>query len=457
MQKTFLITATCLIGILNCQEIKHAVLDEMREEFLQSARYRAMQNAVSRNHLSDVAMDWNRFSAISHVFSHTISNELRATSQSQSGRCWFFAALNMLRVHVAREHNLNDFEFSQSYLFFWDKLEKANYFLETVIETADRPYDDRLVSWLFRHISDDGGDWHMAVNLINKYGVVPQSVFPENAACYHSGALNRVLDLKLREDGIILREMIRDGRDSKTITQEKDRMIKEIYRILSIHMGTPPVQFNWDFLDKNRNFQSYRNLTPYSFYENHVKIDLNDYVCLGNSPREETPYYNVYDLERVRNVVEGCPTIFLNVPIEEMKRAAALSLLDDEPVYFTCDVTKTFHLNLGVMDTKLYDLNLVYDLNFGMTKEQRMNYGHSSPAHAMLFTGVNIEDDLPTKWRVENSWGTDVGEKGYFLMTDEWFDEYMFEVVVHIRHLPEHLLQYLDLPPIPLEPWDPFY
>ena len=232
-------------------------------------------------------------------------------------------------------------------------------------------------------------------------------------------------------------------------------MVEEIYKMLSLHMGTPPAEFDWEFQDKEKKFHAYRGLTPHTFYHNHVKVNLNDYVCLVHSPREITPYHKTFTVKFLGNVIEGAPILYLNVPVEEMKRATIKSLKDNEPVWFGCDVGKSFARDLGIMDTKLYDLDLVYDAPFQTTKEMRMNYGESQMTHAMLFTGVNLIDDKPTRWRVENSWGDKVGKKGFFIMTDDWFDEYMFEVAIHKKYLPKELLKLLDLPPFPLEPWDP--
>jgi bleomycin hydrolase len=432
-------------------------LEEMRREFKSSQKHRALQNAVSRTEIKKVALNWDRFATISHAFSHIITNELPITAQSQSGRCWLFAILNLLRIHVARKYKLDDFELSQSYLFFWDKLEKANYFLESVIETAKLPHDSRLVMCLFdtSFLFQDGGQWHMAVNLINKYGALPQSVFPDNEASLNSRDFNQIMKMKLREMGAYLRTLVAKDSSANEIVQAKEKMMEEIYRMLSLHMGTPPEKFDWEFQNKEKKFHAYRDLDAHTFYKNHVKVDLSEYVCLVDSPRELTPYHNTYTVKYLGNVIEGAPILYLNVPIEEMKEATIKSLKDDEPVWFGCDVGKSFHRDLGVMDDKLYDLDLIYDVPFNTTKEIRMNYGESQMTHAMLFTGVNLVDNKPTKWRVENSWGEKVGKKGYFIMTDDWFNEYMFEVAVHKKYLPKNLVKLLEIPPKPLEPWDP--
>lgn len=427
-------------------------IEQMKKSFQKSTKYRALQNALSRNEVKKIALNWDRYATISHTFSHVVTNELPITAQSQSGRCWLFAALNLLRIHLARKHKLDNFEFSQSYLYFWDKLEKANYFFQSVIETAKEPFDDRLVSCLFDSgfLFQDGGQWHMATNLIHKYGLIPQSVYPDNEACLNSREFNMIMKMKLRECGIALREL-----SKAEALKAKEQMIEEIYRMLSLHMGTPPIHFNWEFQDKSKKFHSYLDLTPHSFYKNHVKVDLRDFVCLVHSPRKSTPYHKTFTVKYLGNVIEGEPILYLNVPIKEMKEAAIKSIKDDEPVWFGCEVSKFLHKELGVMDLNLYDFDLLYDVPFCTTKEMRMNYRESQMTHAMLFTGVHLVNDKPTKWRVENSWGDKYGKKGYFLMTDDWFDEYMFEIAVHKKYLPKKLQGLLSHSPIPLEPWDP--
>ena len=420
-------------------------LEAMQKAFISEPRYRVIQNAVARNDIRRVAMNWDRFATINHTFSHGVQGELPATMQGQSGRCWLFAMLNMLRIPFAKKHKLEEFEFSQSYLFFWDKLEKANHFLTSVIETAAEPEDGRLVMYLFDTLFQDGGQWHMAVSLIEKYGLVPQSVYPDCEASLNSRDFNLIFKAKLREYGIRLRKN----------PKGKEVMLKEIYRMLCIHFGTPPTTFDCEFRDKDKKVHSHRHLTPQQFYKTHVGVNLHDYVALVHSPRKKTPYHKLFTVKYLGNVVGGDPVVYVNVPIEEMKRATRAMLEAGAPVWFGCDVGKCFNRDLGVMDTALYDLEQIYDLPFSMTKEERMNHGESQMTHAMVFTAVHIVDDKPVRWRVENSWGDKVGKKGYFIMTDAWFDEYMFEVAIHKKHLPKKVLEVLKQPAIVLDPWDP--
>ena len=435
-------------------KIKLESLKSYKKKFNSTPRYCLARNALTRTKLGESALDWERFRQINHSFSHKVPQELKVTAQKQSGRCWLFAATNLLRLKLAQKYKLEEFEFSQAYLFFWDKLEKANYFLQCVIDTASEPIDSRLVMHLFSKPLEDGGQWHMFVSLVEKYGLVPKSIYPDSSGCMLSTELNQPIIEKLREYGAILREHA--GKKANELSKMKDQMIEEVYRMLAIHLGVPPDKFDWEFKDKNKKFHAFRDLTPLQFFHQHVKTDLGSYVCLVHSPRKITPYYKPFSIQQLGNVVEGRQIIYVNVPIEIMKDATLKTIKEGEPVWFGCDVGKYLHRELGIMDQKLFDYDLVYDVKFNMTKEERINHGSSMMTHAMLFTGVNIVDGKPNRWRVENSWGEDRGEKGYYIMDDDWFDEYMFEVAIESKHLPKKVLDALKEPPIFLPPWDPF-
>jgi len=413
------------------------------------------RNALTRGSLQDVAMNWERFSLIDHTFSEKVTPECKATNQHKSGRCWLFAALNLMRLPFAKKHKLEDFEFSQSYLFFWDKLEKSNYFLESIIKTAEEPFDGRLVSHLLKDPLSDGGQWDMLVNIINKYGLVPKSVYPDSEASLNSSSINYILTLKLREWAETLRA-IKSKKDSeKNLESAKSQMMNEAYRIMATHFGEPPIKFDWEYVDKDKKFHAVRDLTPKAFFQEHVNFPLNDMVCLVDSPRKSTPYGKAYTVKYLGNVVEGQIVRYLNVPIDVMKKAAIASLKDNTAVWFGCDVGKFFHRDLGIMDSELYQYEHLYNTTFTLDKANRMNYGESKMTHAMLFTAVNLINGEPNRWRVENSWGDKGGDKGYFIMTDKWFDEYMFEVAIHKKYLTKAIYEAYQSKPLELEPWDP--
>lgn len=359
----------------------------------------------------------------------------------------------MLRIKLAKRYKLEKFEFSQNYLFFWDKIEKANYFLETILQTADEPFDSRLMMHLLHNPVQDGGQWHMVESLIEKYGVVPQSVYPDSQGALNSRQMNYFVTHKLRENAYRLRSMMEKGENKAKLHKAKQEMMEEIYRIVSIHLGTPPETFTWTFRDKDKKYHAFTNETPLSFYHNHVKTHLEDYVCLVDSPRKTTPYYKAYTVSHLGNVWEGKPILYVNVPIEDMKKAVIDSLKADESVWFGCDVGKWFDREIGIMDRNLFDFETLFNVSFTMDKETRINYSDSQMTHAMLFTGF---DSTTNRYRVENSWGDKVGEKGYFIMSDSWFDEYMFEVAIEKKFLSKKILDVLKKEPIVLPPWDPF-
>ena len=432
-------------------------LNGFRKNTLANPQVRLAQNASIRNEVIELTMDWEHFRKIDHSFSDIVSGEMPATNQKSSGRCWGFAGLNLFRIYLGRKHNLKDFQFSQSYFMFWDKLEKSNYFLESILKTTDLHWSSRLVMHLLDNPIQDGGQWDMWVNLINKYGVVPQSEMPESYSSSKSMRMNRMITRKLREFAKQLRESSQKSSSDSQLQSMKTDMLEEIYQMLTIHLGTPPNSFDWQIRDKKQSFSRFEKLTPQSFYKDHVGLILDEYVCLINCPMSDKEYNKVYTVEMLGNVVEGHSIRYLNVESNAMKQAAINSLKNDDPVWFGCDVSKYFHRDLGVMDIDLFDFDSFYGTTFGMDKAARLEYGDSQMTHAMLFTGVDLDSKgKPTKWRVENSWGDKGGDKGYHIMTDKWFDNYNYEVVVHKSCLPDDLVEIFETSEaISLKPWDP--
>ena len=432
-------------------------INELSKKFSEDNHVKVIRNAMIKTDSNELSMDWDTYRKIDHSFSNVITGEMPATNQKSSGRCWGFAGLNLFRVYLGRRHNLKNFEFSQSYFMFWDKLEKANYFLESIIETASEKSNSRIVSHLLSYPLEDGGQWDMWVNLVNKYGVLPQSEMSESFSTSQSSQMNKMISNKLREYASELRKSFKNGESLDKIREMKNIMIDEVFKMLSMHIGTPPQKFDWQVRNKDKKFLRFKNLTPQSFFNEHVGLKLDDYVCLINCPMDDKEYNKVYTVEHLGNVVEGRKIRYLNVTSKEMKDASIKSIKEDNPVWFGCDVGKYFHRNLGVMDTNLFDYNSFYGSEFKMDKSQRLEYGQSMMTHAMLFTGVDLDENgHPLKWRVENSWGKKGGNKGYHIMTDDWFDEYNYEVVVHKDFISKELNEIFDnQEAIPLKPWDP--
>jgi bleomycin hydrolase len=439
----------------SCVELCAGEIEEYKKAFAAEPRYRAALNAVTKTSLPNVAMNRSAVVRHNHTFSHTVKAGA-STSQNGSGRCWMFAGLNLFRMAAAAKMSLEDFELSQNYLFFWDKLEKSNFFLETILQTLEEDTNNRLIAWLMQSPIQDGGQWDMFVNLVEKYGVVPKEAMPETESSSSSGHMNDRITNKLRENAVRLRQAHRQGMGTEALRARKSAMLSEIYRMLAIHLGEPPVEFLWQWRDKDKAFHRDGILTPQQFREKYVPIDLDSIVCLIHCPQAETPFNKLYTVNYLGNVVGGHGVRYLNVELDVMKQAAVAMIKDEKPVWFGCDVGKMFDRDLGLMDVELYDFEGVYGTDFTMNKAERLDYGASLMTHAMVFTGVDLDDnDRPRKWRVENSWGEKGGDKGFMVMTDAWFDQFNYEVAVEKKYVAPEILALLDTEPIGLPPWHP--
>lgn len=436
--------------------LSYRKIEANAKRILSDPKVKLARNAATRNSPKDIASNWEVYRQINHNFSHTVSPLPKATAQQISGRCWLFAATNMMRTQFMNRLKLEEFEFSQSFYFFYDKLEKSNNFLHNMIELADMPHDSRLVNYLTsRDLLGDGGQWSMFANIAKKYGVVPQSVYPDNAACANSRDMNDTLKRYLREYAEELRKMVQKKATPKALASRKSEMMDNILKMIIIHMGKPPSKFDFEYTDKNKKFSSIRNVTPLEFSKRHVKCNFDNMVTLVHSPRSNTPMNSLLTVEYLNNLVEGDPVEYVNVPINVMKKAAIDSIKDNIPVWMGCDVGQFFHRDLGIMDTDFYDFELFYGIPYNQGKADRMKFGESLMTHAMVFSGVNMVGGKANRWKVENSWGEKVGKKGYFIMSDKWFDEYMYIIAVDKKYLPQKVLNILDQEPITLPAWDP--
>ena len=419
-----------------------------------NASLRLMQNVVTQHDVNDVALNRNVVTEAAHNFSNVL-DDWKVTNQARSGRCWMFAGLNLFRSETKNVLNLKQFEYSQNYVMFWDKLERANFLLEAVIETADRPIDDRTVAWLLQGSINDGGQWDMFVSLIKKHGAVPKEVMPETESSSNSARMNFILNYQLRQGARAIRQSYGRELGLESMRQAKNETLNVIYQVLCIHLGTPPSRFNWQWTDKDNEFHRDGEMTPAQFAEKYIVTPMDEYVCLVHDPRETSPVGRTYTIQYLGNVVDGIPIRYLNVDIQLMKDLTLKMLRDGKPVWMGCDTGKQMHRDKGIWDADLFDYAGVYGAEFGMDKAARLEYHQTRMTHAMLFTGVDVVDGQPRRWRVENSWDDKVGDKGFFLMNDSWFAEYMFEIAVPKSYLPEDLQRALDLEPIVLPPWDP--
>ena len=447
-------TATTLDANVASRTITASDLETFQQSFQSDGSKRLMQNVVTQHDVNDVALNHSIVTNAPHSFS-TVLDDWSVTNQSRTGRCWMFAGLNLCRADTRNVLNLKNFEFSQNFLMFWDKLERANFVLEAIIETADRPLDDRTVAWLLQRPIQDGGQWSMFTGLVNKYGVVPKTAMPETQSSENSARMNANLNYQMRQSAKEIRDAYAAESGPEELRSIKNQGLKTIYQMLSIHLGTPPQVFDWQWKDKDNEFTRTGPLTPLEFAGKFLTTPLDDYVCLVHDPRESSPMGRTFTVDYLGNIVDGPRVKYLNVDIELIKSITMRMLQDGKPVWMGCDTGKQMHRDLGLWDSDLFDYDSVYGADFSLDKASRLEFHQTSMTHAMMFTGVDVVDGRPRRWRVENSWADKVGDKGFCLMNDSWFAEYMFEIAAPKSYLPEDLQQALDLEPIVLPPWDP--
>ncbi len=410
-------------------------------------------NASFHNGLLAAATDYRETSKLPQTFSIDLKQG-DITNQRQSGRCWIFSALNTFRYEIIRKYNLKSFELSQNYLFFYDKLEKSNFFLESILATTEEPVDGRLISFLYSDPLGDGGQWDMLANLVVKYGVVPISEYPDSENAKNSRWMDEYLTSKLREDATELRNAALNGESEDMLSQMKDGMMSEIYRILAISLGEPPKVFDLTLRSKDDNVIQEFGITPVEFFEKYVGIDLKNRVSLINAP--DRPFDSMYTVKYLGNVIEGSPVSYLNLDIDIIKNAAVAQLKDGFPVWFGSDCRKFLARKEGVFDRKSLDMEGLLNTTYKFKKADRLKYYDSAMNHAMVITGVNFDKEgKPDRWKIENSWGEDVGVKGYYVASDSWFDEFVYQVVVDKKYLDEEVIKLFDKKMTELEPWDP--
>ena len=445
------------VGTLSAQQDKGGITAEMLQEIrtgqTNSAAEKAARNALALNPIAELATNAENLAMIDTHFSHRVRTK-GITDQHKSGRCWLFTGLNVLRAKMIDDLDLPSLEFSQNYLFVYDQLEKSNLFLQGVIDTKHLPMDDRQVEWLFKNPLNDGGQFTGVSNLVMKYGVVPAEVMPENYQSNNTAQVGNLLKLKLREFGLTLREQ----KDRRSTVALKTEMLKEIYSMLVRAYGVPPTEFEWTRHDKEGNPIETKRYTPKSFYEEYFgDIDLeNNFVMVMNDPTRE--YHKVYEIEYDRHVYDGDNWLYLNLPIEEVKALAIASIKDNTAMYFSCDVGKFLLSKKGTLDINNFDYESLMGVEFPMNKEQRVRTFASGSSHAMTLIAVDLDENgSPKKWMVENSWGANSGWKGNLIMTDEWFEEYMFRVVIDKKYIPAETLKLLEQKPVMLPSWDPMF
>ncbi|AEV94680.1 C1 family peptidase [Pediococcus claussenii] len=441
---------------LSNKGISSDLINRFKTEYSERKESKVLERTVTKNGILASSQDLRADIQSTPVFSIDLQTG-DVSNQKQSGRCWMFAALNTMR-HDMKDHFRvkGDFELSQNYTFFWDKFEKSNWFYENIIQTAALDTDDRKVAWLLNEPQGDGGQWDMLCALIEKYGIVPQSVYPETYSSSKSREFDTLLNEKLRKDAVTLRELVNAGTSEPEVQARKEKMLSEVYRMASYSFGEPPVEFDWEFRDDDKNYHREAGITPKEFFKKYVGWDLKEYVSLINAPTTDKPFDQTYSIEMLGNVVGGRQVKHLNLSMHDVKRAAINQLKAGKSVWFGSDVGQHSEpREKGILDLDIFAEDELFDIDIAMSKAERLDYKESLMTHAMVITGVDLVDDKPTKWKVENSWGDKIGQKGYMVMSDAWMDEYVYQVVVEKQYLTEAQREAQSGEPVQLKPWDP--
>lgn len=436
--------------------ISPSMLQQIKQNYQGTSSDKALRNAIGNNDIRKLALNQENLKGMDTHFSIKVESK-GITDQKSSGRCWLFTGLNVMRAKTIARNGFRSFEFSQIYPFFWDQLEKSNLFLQGIIDTGKSPLNDKMVEWLFQHPLSDGGTFTGVADIVAKYGLVPKEAMPETNSSENTSRMANLVSLKLKEYGLQLRDMIAAGMKPAAVEKEKTAMLGTIYRMLVLNLGVPPTEFDFIRKDAKGNPAETEHHTPMSFLEKYGdKQLLTNYVMVMNDPSRA--YYKCYEIEYDRHRYDGKNWTYVNLPVEDIKEMAVASLKDSTMMYFSCDVGKFLNSERGLLDVKNYDYESLMGTTFGMNKKQRIQTFSSGSSHAMTLMAVDLDKDgKPVKWMVENSWGAGSGYQGHLIMTDEWFDEYMFRLVVETKYVPAKVMELFKQKPVRLPAWDPMF
>jgi bleomycin hydrolase len=444
-------------GSVSSTGISAGSLAQYAREFGEERANTVAAAAATNNGVLKAATDYRGVRRLPQDFSIELEQG-SITAQKRSGRCWMFSGFNVLRYEMIHRWNLKDFEFSESFLFFYDKLEKSNYFLEGVLAHLDEPIDGRMFSWIISDVATDGGFWDMFANLVRKYGVVPKSACPESKNSSDSGAFTQYFQTLLRKDAFELREASTAGASAQALRELKNTQLAAVYRLLAISLGEPPRSFDFVMHDKDGKLLEDHGITPTQFYDKYIGqgagVVLDDFASLIDSPTVSAPYGKRYCLARSGNMADRDDSIFANVGMEAVKRAVIAQLKDGHPVWVACDCSKYALREEGIFDRGTVRVEDLFDTNLDFEKGRALEYRDAEGNHAMTLMGVNLDaEGHPDRWKIENSWGKDVGTDGYFVASDSWFDEFVLEAIVQKKYLDEEALAVLATKPVDLDPW----
>ena len=454
-----LAVAICMTATVNAQTggISSKMLGEIQKQNKMTPAENAIANAIAANSIDNLAQNRNNAAELDTYFSIETPKQT-ITDQKSSGRCWMFSGMNVLRANFAKRTDSLRVEFSQAYLFFYDQLEKANLFLQGVIDTGKKPIDDQRVQFFFKNPINDGGTFCGVADLTEKYGLVPKQVMPESYSSDNTSRMARLISSRLREDGLILRKMVAEGKKAADIEKAKTEMLATVYRMLALTIGEPPTQFTYAHRNKDgKAVGEPKTYTPQEFFKEVVGDKLNGtFIMVMNDPRR--PYYKTYEVELDRHTYDGHNWKYLNLPMDDIEQLAIASLKDGRKLYSSYDVGKMLDRKRGYGDTENFDYGSLMGTTFGMNKAERISTFDSGSTHAMTLTAVDLDaNGKAKKWKVENSWGASWGQQGCMIMSDRWFREYMFRLVVDKKYVSEELLKLNEQKPVMVTPEDPLF
>lgn len=432
------------------KEITNIFIEDVEKEYKENDIYTIARHALSQSKISSIAKVNEQTEFTRNRFSINLET-LPVTNQKASGRCWIFAGCNVLREIIAKKYDLKEFELSQNYVAFYDKLEKCNYLMESVIELKNNPEEERTLDVILSRGIEDGGQWDLFVNVVKKYGVVPKDAFPETFQSSNTREIDNLLNKYVRKFAFEIKNI----ENTEEISNKKSEIMKNIYKMLCSSFGVPPKKVSFEYVNKSKQYNIIKDITPQEFLEKYIGVDLNDYISIINSPTKDKPFECTYTVKYLGNVIEGNKVKYLNLEMNRLKELVINQLKDGEPVWFGSDCSKGADRQEGVWDDLSFDTDKLFQINTQMSKEAMLDTRESAMNHAMVITGVNLDNEIPTKWKIENSWGDDVANKGYYVATDSWFDKFVYQAVVNKKYLSEQEKSDLEKEPKKLELWDP--
>ncbi|MFA5470779.1 MAG: C1 family peptidase [Acholeplasmataceae bacterium] len=427
-------------------------IEQLNSNFEKKPVQKALSRVLVKNELSTIFDKQEQALVNQFKFSNEIKT-LPVTNQKKSGRCWIFAGLNVLRELIAKKYNLKSFELSQNYTAFWDKFEKINYFIEIMDDFLDVDQDDRTLQHVLKTGIQDGGQWDMFVSLIEKYGVVPKEAMIETASSSGTHFMNQLINIKLRQYAANARLLKAEGKE-KDIPELKKKALDEFYTLLVTNFGKPPKQFDFEYVT-NDTYNVIKDVTPESFYKDHIGDILKDYVSIIHAPTKDKPYMKTYTVSYLGNVIDGRDIKYLNLEMKDLKALVLKQMLNQEVVWFGSNVARFGDRKVGVWDDEQFDYEEMLGMSFEMSKEDQLDYSQGAMNHAMVLTAVHLDNQEPKRWKIQNSWGDDSGNKGYYMASDSWFDKFVYQAVIHRKYLNEAQLKAWEEKPKVLKPWDP--